>query len=74
VVEWIEMGDQDTRPDSAPGLEPDPVIEASKKDIGRTLLRRDLKRSVTQRLANLIGLQRLAEEARRAERQSRSST
>jgi endonuclease/exonuclease/phosphatase family metal-dependent hydrolase len=47
-------------------LEPDPVIEAYKKDIDRTLLRENLKRTVAERLANLVALQELAEEARRA--------
>jgi hypothetical protein len=44
----------------------DPVVEAYKADIDRTLLRRNLQRSVAERLANLVALQRLAEEARRA--------
>ena len=30
-----------------PPIEPDPVIEAYKKDVDRTLLRENLKRSVT---------------------------
>jgi hypothetical protein len=47
-------------------LEPDPVIEAYKRDIDRTLLRENLKRSVEERLEALIDLQRLADEARRA--------
>ena len=47
-------------------LEPDPVIEAYKRDVDRTLLRENLKRSVNERLANLVALQRLAAEARRA--------
>ncbi len=47
-------------------LEPDPVIEAYKKDIDRTLLRQNLKRTVAERLANLVEMQRLAEEAKRA--------
>jgi hypothetical protein len=67
------MTQQQTRPDGAAGLEPDPVIEAYKKDIDRTLLQQNLRRSVAERLANLIALQRLAEEARRAGRRSRSS-
>jgi len=60
--------------DSVAELEPDPVIEAYKKDIDRTLLRENLRRSVPERLANLVALQRLAHEARRAGLQSRSST
>jgi hypothetical protein len=50
------------------GFEPDPVIEAYKRDIDRTLLRQNLRRSVTERVANLMALQRLALEARRAGR------
>jgi hypothetical protein len=51
---------------NADRLEPDPVIEAYKKDIDRSLLRQNLKRTVAERLANLVALQELAEEARRA--------
>ena len=50
------------------GLEPDPVIEAYKRHVDRTLLRQNLRRSATERVANLIALQRLALEARRAGR------
>ncbi len=58
-------------PDSR--FEPDPVIEAYKRDVDRTLLRENLRRSVAERLDNLLALQRLAEEARKAERRSRNS-
>lgn len=51
--------------------EPDPVIEAYKKDIDRTLLRENLKRSVEERFERLRELQRLAEELRRAGRAGR---
>ena len=51
-----------------PPLEPDPVIEAYKKDIDRSLLRENLRRSVSERLANLAALLRFAEEVRRAGR------
>jgi hypothetical protein len=56
------------------GFPKDPVIEAYKAGIDRTLLRQNLARSVAERLANLVALQRLAEEARRAGRRSRSSS
>ena len=46
-------------------LDADPVIEAYKRDVDRTLLRQNLKRSVAERLANLVALQRLAGEARK---------
>jgi hypothetical protein len=51
-----------------PPFEPDPVIEAYKKDVDRTLLRENLRRTVTERVTNLMALQQLAEEARRAGR------
>lgn len=44
----------------------DPVIEAYKKDIDRTLLRVNLEATVEQRLERLIELQRFAQELRRA--------
>jgi hypothetical protein len=47
-------------------VEHDPVVEAYKKDIDRTLLRENLKLTVEQRLRNLMKLQRLSEELRRA--------
>jgi len=47
-------------------FEPDPVIEVYKKDIDRTLIRRNLALSVDQRFENLMALQVLADELRRA--------
>jgi hypothetical protein len=47
-------------------LEPDPVIEAYKKDIDLTLIDANLKLSHEQRLLKLMELQRFAEELRRA--------
>jgi hypothetical protein len=44
------------------------VIEIYKKDIDRTLLRENLKKSVAERLAQLMAMQRLADEARKARR------
>jgi hypothetical protein len=49
----------------------DPVIEAYKKDIDRTLLRENLKLAVEERLRNLMKLQQLSEELRRAGRSRR---
>jgi hypothetical protein len=53
------------------GLERDPVIEAYKKGVDRTLLRENLKRSVEERFHNLMALQRAAAELRRAGREVR---
>ena len=47
-------------------LEPDPVIEAYKKDIDRSLLRQNLMRTPEERWANLTAALRLADEMRRA--------
>jgi hypothetical protein len=54
------------------GFEPDPVIEAYKNDVDRTLLRENLRRTPEQRLDNLMELQRFADEMRRAGRVARS--
>lgn len=52
-------------------IEPDPVIEAYKKDIDRTLIRENLRLTVEQRFEKLMRLLQFAEELRRAGRQSR---
>ena len=46
----------------------DPVIEVYKKDIDRTLIRRNLKLSHEERLQNAMQLQRFAQELRKAGR------
>lgn len=55
--------------DEAPWI--DPVIEAYKRDIDRTLIRENLKLTVTQRFENAMALQRFADELRRAGREAR---
>jgi hypothetical protein len=50
---------------------PDPLIEALKQDIDRSLIRANLKLTPTQRIEKLIELQRIAEELRRAGREAR---
>ncbi len=42
----------------------DPVIEAFKRDVDRTLIRENLRKTPEERLRGLEALQRLAEEAR----------
>lgn len=61
-------------PDPPVRLEPDPVIEAYKKDIDRTLIVENLKLTVDQRFERLGALQRFAEELRAAGRKSRART
>ena len=46
----------------------DPVIEAYKREVDRTLLRENLKLDVEQRLHHLMELQKFAEELQRAGR------
>jgi len=46
----------------------DPVIDAYKKDVDRTLLRENLKISVEDRLRQLMELQKFARELQRAGR------
>ena len=50
----------------------DQVIEAYKAGIDRTLLRKNLKLTPTERLARLQSMTRLYEEAQQARRQSHS--
>ena len=54
-------------------LEPDPVIEAYKKHIDRTLLRENLKLTVEQRIEKLQRSLVVVEEARRAGREARNA-
>jgi hypothetical protein len=44
----------------------DPVVEAYKRDVDRTLIRENLRLSVEERLERLIALQQCAHELRRA--------
>jgi len=50
----------------------DPVIEAYKKDVDRTLIRENLRRTVEERILQAEELQRTAEELRRVARAARS--
>ena len=50
--------------DDSRGL--DPVIEAYKKDVDRTLIRKNLKLSYEERLQNAMQLQKFADELRRS--------
>jgi hypothetical protein len=58
-------------PDPDLPLPPDLVVELYKQGVDRTLLRQNLRRSVDERILNLMDLQRLAEELRRAGQRSR---
>jgi hypothetical protein len=51
----------------------DPVVEVYKRDIDRTLLRANLKLTVTERLQNAMAHARFADEVRRAGRKLRAA-
>ena len=53
-------------------LAPDPVIEAYKKDVDRTLLRENLKLTPEQRLMKLQNFVRFLADVREAGRRSRA--
>ena len=50
--------------------DPDPVVEAYKKDIDRTLIRENLKLTVEERFRKAMKLARFADELRRAGREA----
>jgi hypothetical protein len=52
---------------------PDPVVEAFKKDIDRTLIRENLKLTVDERFRQAMALAKFADELRRAGRAARSA-
>ena len=52
----------------------DPVVEVYKRDIDRTLIRENLRRTVTERFEAAMALQRFAEELRRAGREARKKS
>ena len=53
-------------------FECDPVIEAYKKDVDRTLIVENLRLTVDQRLRNLVAFQRFAAKVRNARRASQA--
>jgi hypothetical protein len=52
--------------------EPDPVVQAYKKDIDRTLIRENLKLTVEERFRKAMAVGRFVDELRRAGRKLRS--
>lgn len=57
---------EDAASQQDPPFEPDPVIEAYKANVDRTLIRENLRLSVEQRLEDLMRLQEFAAELQRA--------
>ena len=58
------MSAHGTEPNTEPLLFPDPVIEAYIKDVDRTLLREQLRKTPAERLAALESMAEFYEEAR----------
>ena len=52
--------------------ETDPVVQAYKRDVDRSLIRQSLTRSVEERLEALMELQRFATELREAGRRAKT--
>ena len=65
------VGERANVPDTAHYRVTDPVTQAYLRDVDRTLLRENLRKSVSERVAALAALQRLAAEARGAVKRSR---
>lgn len=61
-----DHGDRVTR--GRERFEPDPVIEAYKRDVDRTLVREQLRRTPDERVRNMIAALRFAEALRDAGR------
>jgi hypothetical protein len=58
--------------DSPHRADPDPMVEAYKKYIDRTLIRENLKLTVEERFRKAMALARFADEMRRAGREAAS--
>lgn len=61
----------DLRLELIPRAAPDPLVEAYKNDVDRTLLRENLTRSIDERLRSMAELQELGRELERAVRARR---
>jgi transcriptional regulator with XRE-family HTH domain len=58
----------EVRIDLVPKTEPDPTVEAYKRDVDRTLLRENLRKSIDDRLRSLAELQEFGRELERSVR------
>jgi transcriptional regulator with XRE-family HTH domain len=54
------------RVELVPKEAPDPVVEAYKRDVDRTLLRENLRRTVDERMQTLVAMSEFVDEIRRA--------
>jgi len=65
------MSDAEPRGQDERPLEQDPVIEVYKRDVDRTLIREQLRRTVDERVQRMLGALRLATELGEAGRRAR---
>jgi transcriptional regulator with XRE-family HTH domain len=54
--------------DIVPRTAPDPVVDAYRRDVDRTLLRENLKKTPGQRVRGLVAMARFVDEAQRSRR------
>ncbi len=66
------MQQRSGRPGLPDDIEPDPVIELYKRDVDRTLIREQLRRSVDERVRNMIAALRFTEALREADRRQQA--
>jgi hypothetical protein len=68
MADGRQMADMNPAPHGSGdrALTPDPVIEAYKRDVDRTLLREQLRRTIDERVQRMIAALRLATELRAA--------
>ena len=65
------MSKQISETDTAGLLYPDPVVELYMKDVDRSLIRSQLRKTPTERLQDLIAMAEFYEEGRRARAKAR---
>jgi hypothetical protein len=66
VVDRAQRDREQPNPDNGMDFPQDPVIEAYKRSVDRTLIREQLRRSIDERVQNMIAALRLVEELRAA--------
>jgi transcriptional regulator with XRE-family HTH domain len=71
LVRWAAATGHTLRVEFVPADPPDPVVERYKRDVDRTLLRENLRKSVDERLRSLMDWQEAGRELERVTRAAR---
>ena len=66
IVDRAHRDRERPNPDEGMVIPPDPIIEVYKRGVDRTLIREQLRRSIDERVDNMIAALRLVEELRAA--------